>query len=55
MERMAVEVQNFQLFLTGLLARPFDINSKFLLGAAGHYQQRLLAICESCKLKHFFI
>jgi hypothetical protein len=55
MERMAVEVQNFQPFRTGLGAHPFYINAKFLLGAASHYQQLLLAICASCKLKHPFL
>jgi hypothetical protein len=55
MERMVVEAQNFQLFRTGLRAHPFYINAKFLLDAASHYQQLLLAISKSRKLKHFFI
>jgi hypothetical protein len=50
------EVQNAaQLFRTGLRAHPFYMNAKFLPGAASHYQQLLFAICESCKLKQFFL
>jgi hypothetical protein len=38
MERVAIEGQNLQLFHSGL-------------GAASHYEQLLLAICEGCKLE----
>jgi hypothetical protein len=54
MERVVVEGQNLQLFHSGLGAHPFYINAQFLLGAAGHYEQLLLAICESCKLEQDF-
>jgi hypothetical protein len=38
MEGVAIEGQNLQLFPSGL-------------GAASHYEQLLLAICEGCKLE----
>jgi len=38
MEGVAIEGQNLQLFHSGL-------------GAASHYEQLLLAICEGCKLE----
>jgi hypothetical protein len=37
------------------MARPFHINAKFLPGAATHYQQLLFTICETFKLKLFFL
>jgi hypothetical protein len=55
MEWLVVVGQNLQLFHSGLGAHPFYINAQFLLGAAGHYEQLLLAICESCKLEQGFL
>jgi hypothetical protein len=56
---MLVELQNLQQFRTGLgappLVGPFILYKCAIFAwHAGHYQQLLLAICESCKLERFF-